>query len=888
MANFKGWALTNQGTALLNSLNGLNFTKAMTSISQINLADIPAMAALLNAQQSASKMSKSAVNNQARIAMLFTNENVQTAYSITAVGLYVANQSNVDTLFAVGVLDQPVQMPAIVTQASSFGANLLIGISPDQVTVSVNNVGYALQQDLQSLTDSTANSFLAVNNQLKTMPTIIQMNNGDATTLTIAKKYSDDSIATAIAPLAKQSDMTAGDAATLATAKGYTDQKIGSVDFSNLATKIGPSQTISAQTTFSGGAYVVSNGTSISLATSFLNNNKNLNDSDLIEGHYNCYGYSLVNAPVTGSVYATLDVRADGGDNTIQTFTDIAKSLVYVRTKRANVWGVWQQLATASTKVDNASNADSASKIIPQLVNGADLNSLNQDGVYVYRQFTTPTNAPSGISGWSTVEVISNSQYNGVQKLTDTNSGLQWLRVKNDSKWGAWQQLVMGQVPSQPSITISNTKGDFIITPPASSGTFPVTSYNIRYTLNGSTSTLTTTSLSGSLNLTFDPNNDKTYTINVTAINVIGESMPSSTVTLVIPKIDGNVYTLKYDGSATGGLTRADAAVGLVAGVDGARNDFDNVGPWAKMTKVTDSNGNVFVRIPKTYIRKQVNGNGQNWSVSLVSPVTIPNGQPLNDTSSGWYLPKCFWDFTNNVELPYVDVGAYLATNVNGVLKSQTGVMATVNQNINQFRQQAKAAGNGSQLIDIHITDLLQALFVVEFGVINSQSIMVGATSNSGQVANGLADNIKGSSGTGTSSVMSYRGIENLWGNLWQFLDGVNYGSSTTWVCEDSSKYQSDVLSNPYSNVGYIGTSGWSSKLRYDSAHPYLQSSVQNSGNGSNYYADDTEYPTSQTTIALYGGDWGSGSGAGLFVWSWNGSSSSNAGCGSRLIKKAL
>lgn len=870
MANFKGWALTNQGTALLNSLNGLNFTKAMTSISQINLADIPVMATLPNAQQSASKMSKSAVNNQARIAMLFTNENVQTAYSITAVGLYVANQSNVDTLFAVGVLDQPVQMSAITTQASSFGANLLIGINPDQVTVSVNNVGYALQQDLQSLTDSTANSFLAVNNQLKTMPTIIQMNNGDATTLTTAKKYSDDSIttatsslatqtdvangdaktltsannaanaaiATAIAPLAKQTDMVAGDAATLANAKGYTDQKIGSVDFSNLATKTGPSQIIKTQTTFSGGAYVVSNGTSISLATSFLNNNKNLNDSDLIEGHYNCYGYSLVNAPVTGSVYATLDVRADGGDNTVQTFTDVAKSLVYVRTKRANVWGAWQQLITSSSN---------------QLV------QFNSNG--------QPT-------------------INGKVILT-------------------------GNVPPAPNISAVQTGGKISVTySTVADQSAPTISYIVYYVNQKNPTNVWHTTFNGSSGSTVLIDAAKTtsdgpgnYNVYVTATNMYGESQKSNVAVVNIPAIDANVYTLEYDGSATGGLTRADAAVGLVAGVDGAKNDFDNVGPWAKMTKVTDSNGNVFVRIPKTYIRKQVNGNGQNWSVSLVAPVNIPggqNGQSMVDTASGWYRPTLFWDYTNNVELPYVDVAAYLATSVNNTLVSKSGLMPTGNLNINQFRQQAVANNNGStkgySLIDYATVDLLTALFVVEFGTINSQSIMRGYVDTNGQQSsilnNGQSDGIKGSSGSGprinNSAVMSYRGVENTWGMYLQWIDGVNFNNNVPYLCADSSKYQSDVYANPYKPVGYTGVGGWVSKLGLDTNSPMFQVSVQANGasDGSTYYGD---YNWTGSSTLYWGGDLSDGSNAGLFYMLWNSSSSlAGWGVGSRLIKKAL
>jgi len=92
-------------------------------------------------------------------------------------------------------------------------------------------------------------------------------------------------------------------------------------------------------------------------------------------------------------------------------------------------------------------------------------------------------------------------------------------------------------------------------------------------------------------------------------------------------------------------LTRTDAAVGMVAnvGVDGqiVRNDFDKAGIYREMHKVTDDLGNIFVRIPKFYIRKVDTENYKSWQIS-------------KRKHSGFYLPWCFWDFENRRELPYL------------------------------------------------------------------------------------------------------------------------------------------------------------------------------------------------------------------------------------------
>lgn len=492
---------------------------------------------------------------------------------------------------------------------------------------------------------------------------------------------------------------------------------------------------------------------------------------------------------------------------------------------------------------------------------------------------------------------------------TDVNTLIKSQSLQTDSQGRPTFKgniIYTGNVTSAPSITLTDSKGGYQITPPTNLNNGPVLQYKIYYYLNGGSGwvkTVTPDQLTGSINIYNDQKGD-VWDIYAIAVNSFGESAQSVHVKQVYPAIDANIYTLKYDGSATGGLTRADAAVGLVAGVDGAKNDFDNVGPWAKMTKVTDSNGNVFVRIPKTYIRKQVNGNGQNWSVSLVAPVNIPggqNGQSMVDTASGWYRPTLFWDYTNNVELPYVDVAAYLATSVNDTLVSKSGLTPTSSLTINQFRQQAVANNSGStkgySLIDYATVDLLTALFVVEFGTINSQSIMRGYVDavfqQSNILSNGQADGIKGSSGSGprinnSAGVMSYRGVENTWGMILQWIDGVNFNGNVPYLCADSSKYQSDVYASPYKIVGYTGVGGWVSKLGLDTNSPMFQVSVQanGAGDGSTYYGD---YNNINGSVLYWGGGLSGGSYAGLFCLGWNYSSSSAGwSFGSRLIKKAL
>lgn len=43
---------------------------------------------------------------------------------------------------------------------------------------------------------------------------------------------------------------------------------------------------------------------------------------------------------------------------------------------------------------------------------------------------------------------------------------------------------------------------------------------------------------------------------------------------------------------------------------------------------------------------------------------------------------------------------------------------------------------------------------------------------------------------------MVWRGIEGLWGNVWEWVDGVNWNNGTYYVCNDPSKYADDTTTN--------------------------------------------------------------------------------------------
>ena len=144
------------------------------------------------------------------------------------------------------------------------------------------------------------------------------------------------------------------------------------------------------------------------------------------------------------------------------------------------------------------------------------------------------------------------------------------------------------------------------------------------------------------------------------------------------------IYGVSWDKGETPTLTRTHDAVGMTAaagiGAATASNDFDNAQIYREIGRVVDTLGNVFMRIPKFYIRKTDSANLKTWEVSKYQ-------------YPGFYLPWCFYDFTNNRELPYFDFGKYQAnlSDDGTKLESKTGKYPLMNKNIVDFRDYAQA-----------------------------------------------------------------------------------------------------------------------------------------------------------------------------------------------------
>ena len=216
----------------------------------------------------------------------------------------------------------------------------------------------------------------------------------------------------------------------------------------------------------------------------------------------------------------------------------------------------------------------------------------------------------------------------------------------------------------------------------------------------------------------------------------------------------------------------------------------------------------------------------------------------------------------------------------------------------------AKNRGSGWHLETIKITSANQLLMMVELGTMNTQTAIgqgvvsvsdnssyncssyTGSTASLGNTTGQATETVNEIGGTETTYTTSgrlaitYRGVENPWGNIWKHIQGINiYGDhkmdggqpyvANNFVFSESKNgdnYEPVGFTLPNTN-GYVNAMGYGSK-EFDWL--LMPSEV---GGTSALPVGDYCYVTDNLlgySIALWGGCWNRGTYAGGFNWHCN------------------
>jgi len=335
---------------------------------------------------------------------------------------------------------------------------------------------------------------------------------------------------------------------------------------------------------------------------------------------------------------------------------------------------------------------------------------------------------------------------------------------------------------------------------------------------------------------------------------------------------------------------------------------FDDILPWKNIKRCTladngmvnhyygdvdyaedGSDGQVMVEIPMFWYKTRVVGDKYYWLISPIyrpsyklHPAFIRNGVVKEKIYVGAFQAS-FYDVSAGAYADYYLSGDVDATpsgtppDVNATtgdkLASIAGRYPLTKQYIYDFRTMARNRGSGWEQWDFLTVSALQMLFVVEFGSLNGQAILgQGVVSESSAAFNAHQTGEttgNGSYGITTDGVhaMSFRGIENFWGNVWQWVDGLNIKTNNDPYVADHN-FLHDKFADPYERLGIAlpNANGYISKIHVTENFDYGFLPSEAAGSNSTYFCD-YHYQAAGNRVALVGGGWYHSLDAGPFYW---------------------
>ena len=214
----------------------------------------------------------------------------------------------------------------------------------------------------------------------------------------------------------------------------------------------------------------------------------------------------------------------------------------------------------------------------------------------------------------------------------------------------------------------------------------------------------------------------------------------------------------------------------------------------------------------------------------------------------------------------------------------------------------ARNRGDGWHILNMAALSVTQMLAMIELGTMNGQTALEAGITELTDVTSANCASQTGSTaylgnatGAATSTLniingnevnyslagqraITYRGVENPWGNIWQFIGGINiYGNGSMrggvpYICKNFN-YAPSEITEDYESVGFSlpSTYGWISAMAYGSDKYdwiFMPAEAAN-GNSSVPVGDNlwTQANLNSTHIVLFGGPHSHGERNGFFYY---------------------
>lgn len=315
-----------------------------------------------------------------------------------------------------------------------------------------------------------------------------------------------------------------------------------------------------------------------------------------------------------------------------------------------------------------------------------------------------------------------------------------------------------------------------------------------------------------------------------------------------------HIYGAVWDGSSNPAWTRTDDAANFpdpnpyYSGMSTIpTSPFDAVMPWAGICRVTDAIAGVLVKIPKFWYKWTRSGSAMQLQIAD-APV------------AGFYTSPAHADRGDGVgERDYVYVGRYHCASD---YKSKTGVLPISSIKRSVARTNIHTLGSNIWQLDYAMRWTINMLYLVEFANWNSQAMIgYGSGNNSSPENSGASDSMPYHTGTMKTSKTTYgvgcqyRYIEDWWGNVRDWCDGIYFSGSDIYCIKNPSNFSdtSDGI-----KVGQRATTSgfikaWNNPTVSGFEYALYPNSVDNTLDGSTYITDYCYYDAGGTVLYVGG-----------------------------------
>lgn len=275
-----------------------------------------------------------------------------------------------------------------------------------------------------------------------------------------------------------------------------------------------------------------------------------------------------------------------------------------------------------------------------------------------------------------------------------------------------------------------------------------------------------------------------------------------------------------------------------------------------------------------------------------VHPAFVRNGVERDKIYLSAYEGSIFDTSTSSYLLNDEQVADFSTDKLSSVANAKPMSGLTQNLSRSNARLLAHNRGNGWEQQTIQTVSLTQLLFLIEYNMFNIQTaIGMGAVQKTDNGSSNMAEKTGGTASLGNASgvvtnsngiqIVSYRGEENPFGNIWKFVDGINVmanGIHAVYVADHD--FNDKQSTGSYADVGFTlaKTGGYVSAFGYSQEFDWLFLTSETTGNssvpvGDYFWQNYTATNDGGWRTVRLGAYWSDGSNAGVFGWLMNGQS---------------